>query len=217
MSTLFDETQLKAFLLKTFADYGIIVTDSHFVYASGKHGDTYVNKDAIYVHPQLINQVTTLMAFIVRDLGIPFTVIAGPALGGIPLAQLLAQKWLMLFGENKKIVVVEKGDGEQYVLKRGYDQIVANQKVLLVEDILTTGKSVGLCIEALRRYQAMVVQVINIWQRGEDIVTHGVPFKPLMKHIFPMYDAAECPLCREKIPINTVLGKGAQFLKGDNK
>ena len=219
MQTIFDEQQLKQFLLSTFESYGIVISDSHFVFVSGKHGDAYVNKDAIYVHPELINQVTTIMAFIVRNLEVNFSVIAGPALGGIPLAQLLAQQWLALFGEKKKITVIEKDVGGNYILKRGYDQIVANQEVLLVEDVLTTGKSVGLCIDALRSYGAKVVQVVNIWQRGEAIDTRGVPFKPLMKKVFPMYAPNECPLCAAKVPINTTLGKGRQFLeqlKGGN-
>lgn len=212
MTTIFDDLRLAAFLERTFETYGIIVRNSHFVYASGKHGDTYVNKDAIYVHPELVNQVASIMALVIRNYEIKFSIIAGPALGGIPLAQMLAQKWLTLFGEIKMIAIVEKDEAGGYLLRRGYDQLVRNQRVLMVEDVLTTGKSVGQCIAALQKQQAEVVQIINIWQRGEDIDTHNIPYKPLMKKIFPMYDAQDCPLCAAGIPVNTSLGKGQQFL-----
>ncbi|MBN2091347.1 hypothetical protein JW964_17175, partial [candidate division KSB1 bacterium] len=207
MKTIFDEVQLQKYLLETLEAYGIVITGDHFVYASGKHGDAYVNKDAIYAHPELVGQITTLMGFVVRSLDLKFSVVAGPALGGIPLAQLFAQKWLALFGEKKFVVIVEKEGAENYIVKRGYDRIVDGQEVLLVEDILTTGKSVSLSIDALRRCHARVCQVINIWQRGEAIDTRGVPYIPLMKKIFPMYEPEHCPLCANQIPLNTQLGK----------
>lgn len=212
METIFNEDSLRRYLITQFEAYGIVITHDHFVYASGKHGDTYVNKDVIYVHPELLNQVATLMALTAKSLGIEFSVVAGPALGGIPLAQLFTHQWLALFGERKKIAILEKDTDGRYLLKRGYDKIVERQPVLLLEDILTTGKSVGLCIDVLRKCQAEVVQIINVWQRGENIESRGVPIKPLMKKIFPMFEAATCPLCRQQVPVNTALGKGQQFL-----
>ena len=217
MESIFNEESLRQYLLALFEKYGIVITNDHFIYASGKHGDTYVNKDVIYVHPELLNQVATLMALTARSLGIEFSVIAGPALGGIPLAQLFAQQWLALFGELKKVIIIEKDEGGNYVLKRGYDKVVVGQQVLLLEDILTTGKSVGLCIDVLRKYQAEVVQIINIWQRGEKIDSRGIRIKPLMKKIFSMYDPDHCPLCQKQIPVNTTLGKGRQFLDNLNQ
>jgi orotate phosphoribosyltransferase len=213
MNSIFDQDGLREYLLETFQAYGIVIRNDHFVYASGKHGDAYVNKDAIYTHPELLAQVTTLMALTVRSFNVDFTVVVGPALGGIPLAQMVAQKWLQLFGEKKKIAVMEKDGEDSYILKRGYDQIVRNERILLVEDILTTGKSIALCIKTLRKYHTEIVHIVNIWQRGENINTDGIPFTPLMKEIFPMYDAEACPLCRASVPVNTALGKGAQFLK----
>lgn len=216
MESIFDTELLRQYLLTQFEKYGIVITNDHFVYASGKHGDTYVNKDVIYVHPELLNQVAVIMALTARSLGTPFSVIAGPALGGIPLAQLFAHQWLALFGESKKIAILEKDADGNYLLKRGYDKIVANQTVLLLEDILTTGKSVGLCIDTLRAAGAEVVRIINIWQRGEAIDSRNVPIQPLMKKIFPMYEASACPLCAQKIPVNLSLGKGQQFLSQKN-
>ncbi|MBN2090926.1 phosphoribosyltransferase [candidate division KSB1 bacterium] len=213
MQTIFDEQQLSNYLEDLLQRYGIIIRNDHFVYASGKHGDAYVNKDGIYLHPELINQIVTIMCFMSRNLNLRFSVVAGPALGGIPLAHNFAQHWLTLFGESLKIVILEKDGEDQYVLKRGYDQIVKNQNVLLVEDILTTGKSVGLCIDTLRHYQANVVQIVNIWQRGAEIEARGVPITPLMKKVLPMFEASGCPLCQKGVPVNTKLGKGAIFLK----
>jgi len=213
MSTIFNEQQLSTYLEIVLEKYGIIMRNDHFVYASGKHGDAYVNKDAIYLHPELINQIVTIMCFMSRNLNLQFSVVAGPALGGIPLAHNFAQQWLTLFGESLKIVILEKDGEDQYVLKRGYDQIVKNQNVLLVEDILTTGKSVALCIDTLRQNQANVVQIVNIWQRGAEIEARGVPITPLMKKVLPMFEAADCPLCQQGIPVNIKLGKGALFLK----
>lgn len=213
MNSIFNAAELKKYLLSTFESYGIVIRNDHFVYASAKHGEAYVNKDAIYTHPELLAQITTFIAQLVRSLNVEFSVVVGPALGGIPLAQMVAQNWLHLFGEKKLVAIMEKGDAGNYVLKRGYDEIVKSEKVLLVEDILTTGKSVGLCIDTLNKYQVEIAHIINVWQRGDSIDTRGIPFTPLMKEIFPMYPPEACPLCERGVPVNTALGKGAQFLK----
>src|SRR5262249_34207067 len=105
-----------------------IVTGSHVVYTSGKHGSAYVNKDAVYPN-------TSRVAALCRDLADAAAparpeVVCGPAMGGIILAQ-----WT---GHHLGIpaVYAEKASEGGMALRRGYDRLVAGRRVVVVEDIL---------------------------------------------------------------------------------
>jgi len=187
------------------SEVGAIVTDSHIVYTSGKHGRAYVNKDALYPHTDRTAELCGLMADLVRDAGAE--VVCAPALGGIILSQ-----WL---GHHLRLpaVYAEKVDGV-LTLRRGYDQVVNGKRVVVVEDVLNTGGSLVETIRAVRAAGGEVVAAVALCNRGGvTAASLGVPrLESLLEVTLEAWDAAECPLCRDGVPVNTKVGKGHEFL-----
>lgn len=196
-------------LLKILGDIKAIIKDSHIVYTSGKHGSAYVNKDAIYPHTDITRELTKAMAQSFADQGVD--VVVAPVVGGVILSQWVAYHLSEI--ENKKVlgVYAEKtADASGFELRRGYAKLVEGKKVLVVEDILNTGGSVKKVVDMLKPLQAKVIGVAAICNRGnvkpEDV---GAPMlKSLLNISLEAWNPEDCPLCVQKIPVNTEVGKG---------
>src|SRR3990167_11121425 len=127
---------------------GAVITDSHIVYTSGKHGAVYVNKDAVYPHTHEISNLCRAIAEQFANDRIE--VVIAPAIGGVILSQWIAHRLSQITEKKVFGVYAEKAEnGEGFIIKRGYDKIVAHKNVLVVEDILTTGGSAKKVIEAV--------------------------------------------------------------------
>jgi orotate phosphoribosyltransferase len=187
------------------ADARAIITESHVVYTSGRHGSAYVNKDAVYPSTERVAELCRHLA----DAAARYrpAVVCGPAMGGIILAQ-----WT---GHHLGIpaVYAEKTDGGM-ALRRGYDRLVAGRRVLVVEDILNTGGSVKDAVAAVRAAGGDVVAVAALVNRGGVTASDvGVPaLVALLDVALDAWDAEACPLCRAGVPVNTDVGKGREFL-----
>lgn len=184
-----------------------IVQNSHFVLASGKHSDTYINKDALYPHPAITSLLAANIAQEARTLN--SDVVVGPALGGIILSQWVAWHLSIITGQTVYSCYAEKRDNE-FILTRGYDAIVQGKRVLVVEDILTTGTSARKTVQAVQRASGNVVGVAALCNRGS-VIAHDLGTETLLflSHIeATLYDQEECPLCKDNVPVNTTLGKG---------
>jgi orotate phosphoribosyltransferase len=200
-----------------FADAKAIIRDSHFVYSSGRHSSVYINKDALYLHTEVIAQLCQRMAQPYDPDSID--VVVGPVLGGIVLSQ-----WVTHFlnvrrsvGEETLAVYAEKeGDGpdKKFLLRRGYDRYIAGKNVLVVEDVLTTGGSARQVIELVRQYGGKVVGLSALCNRGnvQPRDVGDVPISTLVDINLETFTADECPFCRQGVPVNTELGKGKAFL-----
>jgi len=119
---------------------GSVITDSHFVGTSGRHMSVYVNKDALFPHTAETSRVCELFAEKNKDL--PIDIVVGPALGGIILSQWTASHLSRITGREILSVYTEKvpkGDGEDQVFRRSYDQLVKGKNVLVIEDTTATG------------------------------------------------------------------------------
>ncbi len=200
-------------ILSTFEEVGAVITNSHLVYTSGKHGNAYINKDAVYPHTEKISALCEEIAerFIKEA---PDAVIA-PALGGIILSQWTAHHLSQKLGKPVYGVYAEKTDDGGFVIKRGYDEFIKGKKVLLVEDVLTTGGSIKKVVDVVRGIGAEIVGVGALCNRGgitaQDI--GGVPkFDALLSITLDSWEENECPLCKQGVPINTKVGKGREFL-----
>ena len=188
------------------AETGAVIVDSHVVYTSGRHGTAYVNKDAVYPHPEHVSTLCRMLA----DAAAADRpeVVCGPALGGIILSQWTAHHLGAL------AVYAEKLPGGGLALRRGYDRIVAGRRVLVVEDIVTTGGSVRQTVAAVRAAGGEVTRVTALCNRGGITAADlGVPaFSALVTLSLDSWEAASCPLCRDGVPVNTDIGKGREFL-----
>ncbi len=228
-----DETEISEMLARV----GAVIKDGHIVYASGKHGSAYVNKDAIYPHTRetsdLCYTLTRCIADKVRPVNdIPFVpqAVIAPAVGGVILSQWTAYHfsgfyrdcWIdipALYADKVvKRTVGPIGTGvheeEYFELKRGYDKIVSGKRVLVVEDVLNTGGSVVKTIQAVRNAGGEVVVVGALCNRGGVTAKElGVPYLVSLLHVkIDAWSETECPLCAKGVPINTSVGHGSQFL-----
>ncbi len=198
-------------VLEIFEKTGAIIQNSHIVYTSGKHGSAYINKDAIYPYTQF-----TLV--LCREIGNHFLgenieVVAAPAIGGVGLAQWVAY-YMGPYAKSGVLAVYaeeEIKDGEKIrVFRRGYDKLIPGKRVLVVEDILTTGGSAKRVVDAVKKLNGEVIGLGVLCNRGgvkaEDI---GVPELFALANIkMDAWTPNECPLCKEGVPINTEVGKG---------
>jgi len=199
---------------------GAVITDSHFVGTSGAHFATYIKKDALYLHTEDTSEVCRLFAEKVKNLDIE--VVVGPALGGIILSTWTAHHLTALKGKEVLSVYCEKAQGggmaseTDMLLTRGYDEVVKGKKVLIVEDLTTTGISAKKVVDTVKAAGGEVVAVSVMVNRSPKTVTSeffGVPFLPLDEFEIPNYQDGACPLCDAGVPINTKVGHGKKYLE----
>ncbi len=203
-------------ILHFLREAGAMITNSHVVFTSGRHSDTYVNKDALYVHPVKTAQLCKIMAE--KYAADQVDVVAGPTIGGVILAQWVAYHLNLSrsSGETYSIYVEKEGQGEEktFIVERGYDEKIPGKNVVVVEDVLMTGGSARKVVEAIRALGGNVLGLSALCNRGgiksEDV--GGVPIHVLTNVSFQSWLEKECPLCKTKVPINTKVGKGKEFL-----
>jgi orotate phosphoribosyltransferase len=200
-------------IMKIFEESQAIITGSHIVYTSGKHGSAYVNKDAVY---PFTSRVSKLCSFIAEDFeNEEIDAVVGPVVGGVALAQWTAHHLSRLQGKEVLAICADKSE-ESFIIKRGQDKLITGKKILVVEDILTTGGSVKKVVEAIRSINGDVIGVAALCNRGE-ITTKEIGDVPVLKTLVNVtldaFDEADCPLCKDGIEINTSVGKGAEYLK----
>lgn len=201
-------------VLKILAQVGAVITDSHIVYTSRKHGSAYVNKDAVYPHIRETSQLCRAIAELFSIMEHKVDVVIGPAIGGVVLSQRTAEHLSNIQGNEVLSVYAEK-EGEEFVIKRGYDKLIAGKRVLVVEDVLTTGGSAKKVIEAVRNIGGEVVGLGVLCNRGGITLANvGNPLRlfSLTNVKLDAWDEADCPLCKQNVPINTDVGKGREFL-----
>ncbi|MBU1159859.1 phosphoribosyltransferase [Patescibacteria group bacterium] len=194
-----------------------VITNGHFVFASGRHSDTYVNKNALYVHTEETSKVCQIFAEKNKDLDIE--VVVGPALGGIILSQWTAWHLSKIKGKEILSVYTEKNSNEDQVFKRDYDKLVKGKNVLVVEDITTTGSSIKKAVNEVREVGGNVLMVCAMINRNPDRVTAeviGAPFSYLGAFEAEDFEESECPMCKNNIPINTNVGHGKKYLEQKN-
>lgn len=204
-------------VLRLLHDVNAVITDSHIVYTSGKHGSAYVNKDAVYPHTQLTSDLCLAMAQSVIWHGSGIQAVIAPAVGGVILSQWTAYHLSNIYGREVMGVYAEKApNGDEFVIKRGYDKLVQGKNVLVVEDILNTGGSVRKVGEAVQRTGGNIVAVAALCNRGnvskEDI--GNPPHLITLANVkMDAWDEEKCPLCAAGKPINTNVGKGLEYLE----
>lgn len=200
-------------VLQILEKVGAVITDSHVVYTSGKHGTAYINKDAVYPHTAQTSALCRAIAERFADDKVE--VVIAPAIGGVILSQWTAHHLTEMTGHEVFGVYAEKSDGDSFVIKRGYDEFIAGRNVLVVEDVLTTGGSAKKVIEVTRAIGGNVVGLGVLCNRGE-ITSQDVADVPrldaLVNITLSTWDEATCPLCAESVSVNTKVGKGREFL-----
>lgn len=197
-------------ILETLAKVGAIITNSHIVYTSGRHGDSYVNKDAVYPHTGVTSRLCENIArhFLASEI----EVVIAPAIGGVILSQWIAHHLGLLSGKEVLSLYAEKAD-DGFVVRRGYEKILPGKRTLIVEDVLTTGGSVKKVVEICKTLNAGVVGVAALCNRG-GISAQDLGVKELYALVrvdLASWEEKDCPLCAKKVPVNREVGKGREF------
>lgn len=186
----------------------------HFVFTHGLHSDSYVNKDAIYAYPKETSELCMAMAERFKDNGIEAVI--GPAIGAAILSQWTAYHLGELTGTEVHAVYADKDGMGGFVVRRGYDKVIAGKRTLVVEDLTTTGGSIKKVVEASRAVGADIVAAIVLVNRG-DVTKEAVGNPPVFDQLVTLHleswPADECELCERHIPINTEVGHGKEFTK----
>src|SRR3569832_1571511 len=185
----------------------------HFVFTSGLHADTYVNKDAIYPYTRETSRLCREIAERFKDAGIE--VVIGPAVAASILAQWTAYHLSELSGKDVFAVYADKDGQGGFIIKRGYDKVIAGKKTLIVEDLTTTGGSIKKVVDAARAAGADVVGAMALCNRGNvtaEQVGNPGKFDSLLTVQLDQWAEAECDLCKRGIPVNTEVVHGKDFL-----
>lgn len=163
--------------------------EGHFRLSSGRHSNKFIQKFRILENPKLVEEVARRIADAFRDA--QPTIVVSAAVGGIVLGYEVARQ----LGTDGIFVEKEAGVAK---LRRSF-HLTPNDRVLVVEDVVTTGMSVKEVIEVVRSYGAQVIGVGLIVERGA--ADFGVPTHALLKLPIESYDPADCPQCAAGEPI----------------
>jgi orotate phosphoribosyltransferase len=171
----------------------------HFVYTSGRHGADYLEKFRILEDPA----ATAELAGMIVDRFRPHAVelVAGPTTGGIILAFEVARQL------GVTAVYAERGDAGGRVLRRGFE-IERRARVLVVDDVVTTGGSVAKMVACITSAAGEVVGIGVLADRTGGRLRPEVPYYACLTVDFPSYAADECPLCRAGVPVAAPRGSG---------
>lgn len=185
----------------------------HFVFTSGRHGDTYINKDAIYPYTRETSTLCRAMAEHFKDSNVD--IVVGPAVGAAILSQWAAYHLSEMNGRDVLSVYADKDGMGGFILKRGYDKLSAKKRVLIVEDLMTTGGSVKKVIDIVRNNGSEVVGVCVVCNRGGvtvDMIGNPPKLVSLVNVQLDSWESSECELCQNKIPVNLDIGHGREFV-----
>lgn len=168
------------------------VKEGHFRYTSGLHGKLYIQCATLLKYPHLAAQVCEGIADHYKDS--QAQVVIGPAVGAVNLSYEVARQMKLpsLFAERN-----EEG---QLVLRRSFE-IAPGEKVLVVEDVVTTGGTTLELIELVQRLGGEVVGAASIVNRSGGKVQLPVPYYALLNLDVEHFEPASCPLCAQGIPV----------------
>lgn len=172
-------------VLEIFAKTGVLL-EGHFKLTSGLHAAKYLQCAQLLQYPEEAAPLCEQLAANFADQGV--TVVAGPATGGIIMAYEIARilKVRNIFGERENGTMT---------FRRGF-QLAPTDKVLVVEDVVTTGGSVKELIAAIQKTGAEVVGVASFVNRSGGKADFGVPFASLVKLDIQTYQPEDCPMCK---------------------
>lgn len=159
--------------------------EGHFLLSSGKHSNRYIQCAKVLRFPEYAEQVLSTVVAQIKDLDIDLVV--GPAMGGVVVSYELGRQL------GKEAVFTERKDNTME-LRRGFE-VKPGAKIIIAEDVVTTGKSTKETKRVLEELGGEVIGVACIADRtSEDI---GMPIYSAIKLDIQVFDADECPLCKE--------------------
>ena len=173
-------------VLEVLKEAGVLL-DGHFLLTSGLHSDRYLQCAKIFRNTNYSEELCGALAELYKDEQVELVI--GPALGAVQMAYEVSRSLLC---EN---FFAERDDGKM-TLRRGFS-IKPGQRVLVVEDVVTTGGSVREVLDLVQAAGGVVVGVGSIVDRTGGEIDFGVPYHAVISMKVNSWDADGCPLCKE--------------------
>ncbi len=183
-----------------YEKYGALLK-GHFLLSSGKHSEYYLQSARVLEHPEVAEKLAKELAKQIIDAGIKVDTVCSPAIGGLLAGYELARALGVRF------IFTERVKGEM-TLRRGFE-VKPGEKVLICEDIITTGGSAMEAAREIEKRGAKVVGFSAIANRGvckringkserkkECKLPEDKPFFALDDFDFEVYEPNECPMCK---------------------
>lgn len=180
------DDQIKASLVETEA-----IRDGHFVLTSGRHSATYVQCARVLEDPALTTELARTAVERLPE-GLSVDLVAAPAVGGLIIGFAVAQAL------GVKFIFTERQAGAM-VLRRSF-HVPEGARVLVVEDVVTTGGSVGEVIDLVREAGGEVVGVVSLIDRG-GVKKFEAEFWPLLRLEVESWEPDACSLCAAEVPV----------------
>ena len=165
------------------------VLHGHFCLTSGLHSDIYFQCAKLYQYPEITSELGKLLAEKLAD--VEFDTIVAPAIGAVIIGYETAKN------AKKRNLFVERKDGEMQ-LRRGYT-LKKGERVVIIEDVITTARTIKETMEAIKEFEPEVVAVGCIVDRTKGKTDYNI--KSLLQIDPVVYDPSDCPLCKEGIEL----------------
>lgn len=179
------------------------VRHGHFELSSGRHSSTYVQCALVLQYPESAEKLGRALAE--KFKGVQIDCVASPALGGVLVGQEVAR------GLGVRAVFVERDISGRMALRRGF-AFQPNERVLVVEDVWTTGGSTRETIAVVEQAGGLAVAAGALIDRSGNQLELNVPTKALIDLDIPSYEAFECPLCRSG---QEIAKPGSHFVRSE--
>ena len=177
--------------------------EGHFILSSGKHSKYYLQSAKVLENPKIAEKLAKELASIIKSYNIQIDTVCAPALGGILAGYELARAL------EVKSIFVERKDGKME-LRRGFE-VKEGERVIICEDIITTGGSAMEAKEVIESLGGEVVAFASLANRGfckainlepiepkaECKLPQNIPLFTLANFSFEIYDKSNCPMCKE--------------------
>jgi len=162
--------------------------EGHFLLSSGRHSNRYCQCAKLLQYPDRAAQVLSVVVEKLK--GTPVDIVVGPAMGGIIVAYELGRQL------GVPAIFTEREEGNM-TLRRGFE-VHAGQRVLITEDVVTTGKSSLETVDALKQYGVEIVGIACIANRSTGNI--GYPIFDAIQLDIESWEPENCPLCKQGIP-----------------
>lgn len=180
----------EAEVLTIFRRSGALL-EGHFRLSSGLHSPGYLQCALVLQHPREAEALGAALGNLVRSLGAQ--TVMSPALGGVVIGQEVGRAL------GVRAIFAERADGK-LTLRRGF-ALDPGEKVIVVEDVVTTGGSTRETMDVAREFGAVVVGACSIVDRSGGNQGLDVPFHALLKMDVKTYSPEACPLCAQGLPV----------------
>ncbi len=177
-------------VLEILKEAGVLL-EGHFLLTSGRHSDKYLQCAKIFQDTKYSEELCADLASQFKDKNVELVI--GPAIGAIQMSYEVSRHL------GVKNIFAERENGAM-TLRRSFE-IQPGQRVLVVEDVVTTGGSVREVIDLVKEHGGEVVGVGVVVDRTGGKIDFGVPVSSVISLDVVSYEAEDCPLCKEGLPL----------------